>query len=382
MSEKTVVHISADFPDPLVPAKTTSVLNLISATNGFRHVVYSLNRVSWASGVVALDFGPDRRALAYGAPPRGLWLSSCLEKVAQWILSDLRLRQISVDALHLHKFSVEGLVGLEVAHALHRPFIVNIWGDSDLKIVGVRRDLSSRWKAILDEASVIVPCAPWAEERFDSLFGIDRTKAIVIPPIVQNEVYSPSPIVSEPRFVTLFNLDAYQRKNFSALVETIVGLSQTLPDIHLDVFGRGSPETLMAINKIISGAKAETYVSLKGPLSGPDFSKTLGQYVAFLMPTRRETFGMVFIEALFSGLPLLHSKGWGVDGFFKPGEIGYACDPTQPSDIERGIRKLFLDQVTLKNRISELHQLGAFDRFKKQSIVDCYRSALTAAASS
>ena len=376
MSEKTIVHISADFPDPLAPSKTSSVMNLISETPGFRHIVYSLNWVSWSSSIVSLEFGQDRKALAYGAPPRGLWLATYLERVADWILADLRRQQIHVDALHLHKFTVEGLIGLKVARAVDRPFIVNIWGDSDLKIVGVRRDLSKRWRAILDEASVIVPCAPWAEDKFDKLFGIDRSKAIVIPPIVQNEQFSPSPIVAEPRFVSLFNLDSYQRKNFETLVKVIVQLAKQYPAVHLDVYGRGSPKTLLAMDKIIKSANAEECVSLKGPLSGAGFSATLGQYVAFLMPTRRETFGMVFVEALFSGLPLLHTKGWGVDGFFKPDEIGYACDPMDLDDVRRCVERLLKDQGQLKRQITALYEGGRLEQFTRRNIVATYRSAL------
>jgi glycosyltransferase involved in cell wall biosynthesis len=379
MPEKTIVHISADFPDPLAPAKTTSVLNLISGTQGFRHIVYSLNRVSWSSRIVGLDFGPDRKAIAYGAPPRGLWLATYLERLADWILADLRARQISVDALHLHKFTVEGLVGSRIARALERPFVVNIWGDSDLKIVSVRRDLGAQWKTILREASVIVPCAPWAQEKFDRMFGVDRSKAVVIPPIVQNEEFSPSPIVAEPRFVTMFNLDSHRRKNFGTLVNAIVRLSKQYPRLSLDVYGRGSPAAVLALDKIITSAGAESRISLKGPLRGEVLSDTLRNYAAFLMPTRRETFGMVFIEALFSGLPVLHTKGWGIDGFFKPGDIGYACDATQLSDVQHGIERLLLEQEPLKSKVALLHDLGQFERFKRRHIVDTYRAALNQA---
>jgi hypothetical protein len=75
MSSKVIVHISADFPDSMEPhaLKTNSIPNLIQATEGYRHIVYSLNRVSLVSGIVAVDFGPDRKAIAYGAPPKGIF---------------------------------------------------------------------------------------------------------------------------------------------------------------------------------------------------------------------------------------------------------------------------------------------------------------------
>ena len=230
MSSKVIVHISADFPDSMAATKTSSVANLIKATDGYRHVVYSLNRVSLVSGIVAVDFGPDRKAIAYGAPPKGIFHATYLERVSDWILKDIQSRGIPVDALHLHKFSVEGLIGQKIARSLKRPYIVNLWGDTDLKVIKYRPDLKARWKSILDQAALVVPHTPWVEERFDELFGLDHSKLMILPAITQNEHFTPSPIVSEPRFVTLFNLDVHRRKNFAALVAVIDRMSRRFPE--------------------------------------------------------------------------------------------------------------------------------------------------------
>jgi len=144
----------------MAAGKTSSVANLINSTEGYRHVVYSLNRVSLASGIVALNFGPDRKAIAYGAPPKGLFHATYLERVSDWILNDIQSRGIPVDALHLHKFSVEGLVGQKIARSLKRPFLVNLWGDTDLKVIKYRPDLKATWKSILDQAALIIPHTP------------------------------------------------------------------------------------------------------------------------------------------------------------------------------------------------------------------------------
>jgi glycosyltransferase involved in cell wall biosynthesis len=375
MSPKVIVHISADFPDSMAAAKTSSVANLIKSTDGYRHVVYSLNRVSLISGLVAVDFGPDRKAIAYGAPPKGLFLATCLNRVADWILEDIRSRNIPLDALHLHKFSVEGLVGQRIARRLKRPYIVNLWGDTDLKVVKYRPDLKTVWKSILDEAALIIPHTPWVEERFDELFGLDHSKLMILPAIVQHERFTPSPVVSEPRFVSLFNLDVHRRKNLAALVSVIDRMSQRFPGISLDVYGKGSPKTMFEVSQIVDNSKAKN-VQLKGPLPADGFTTILGDYVGFLMPTRRETFGMVFIEALFSGLPLLHTRRWGIDGFFADDEIGYACDPSSLDDIETGVARLLSDQERFKRSIAALNDRGGLDRFKRKTIAETYRAGL------
>lgn len=61
---KTILHISADFPDPLVPEKTRAVENLIARADGFRHIVYSINRVSWRKDIALLEFAEDQTAIS------------------------------------------------------------------------------------------------------------------------------------------------------------------------------------------------------------------------------------------------------------------------------------------------------------------------------
>jgi glycosyltransferase involved in cell wall biosynthesis len=94
------------------------------------------------------------------------------------------------------------------------------------------------------------------------------------------------------------------------------------------------------------------------------------------MPSRRETFGMVFVEALFCGLPILYSRNWGVDGFFESGTVGYACDPGSLEDILTGIDMLIAQEVSLKARLVELAAAGALRQFQRDRIVSDYRAVL------
>src|SRR5690606_2930407 len=37
----------------------------------------------------------------------------------------------------------------------------------------------------------------------------------------------------------------------------------------------------------------------------------------FVMPSRNETFGLVYVEAMLQGLPILYTSNEGIDGFYK-----------------------------------------------------------------
>jgi glycosyltransferase involved in cell wall biosynthesis len=57
------------------------------------------------------------------------------------------------------------------------------------------------------------------------------------------------------------------------------------------------------------------------------------------MPSKSETFGLVYIEALSQGLPIIFTEGEGIDGFYEK-NIGEAVDANDVKSIANGIFKI------------------------------------------
>ena len=58
----------------------------------------------------------------------------------------------------------------------------------------------------------------------------------------------------------------------------------------------------------------------------------------FVMPSRYETFGLVYVEALSQGLPVIYTRGQGFDGQIPDGEVGYSV---KCNDVNEIAEKLF-----------------------------------------
>ncbi len=69
----------------------------------------------------------------------------------------------------------------------------------------------------------------------------------------------------------------------------------------------------------------------------------------FIMPSFFKTFGLVYLEAMSQGLPLIYSKGQGIDGYFKDGKVGYSVNPRSIDDIVEKIEII----ITNYDKISE-----------------------------
>lgn len=76
----------------------------------------------------------------------------------------------------------------------------------------------------------------------------------------------------------------------------------------------------------------------------------------FVMPSFLETFGVVYLEALSQSLPIIFTKGQGIDGYFGEGEVGYGVDPENVSDIADKIDQVILNYDSITARSFNLEQ--------------------------
>jgi glycosyltransferase involved in cell wall biosynthesis len=59
----------------------------------------------------------------------------------------------------------------------------------------------------------------------------------------------------------------------------------------------------------------------------------------FTMPSRNETFGLVYVEALLQGLPLLYTHNEGIDGFYNE-KIGEKIFSNDVAEIKKKLLSL------------------------------------------
>ena len=84
----------------------------------------------------------------------------------------------------------------------------------------------------------------------------------------------------------------------------------------------------------------------------------------YLMPSRGEGFGYVFLEALASGVPVIGSKQDGGREALLDGELGLLVDPANPAEIKAAINELL--SRPRERFVPEWLQHFSFARFRAQ----------------
>ncbi len=88
----------------------------------------------------------------------------------------------------------------------------------------------------------------------------------------------------------------------------------------------------------------------------------------FVLPSRTETFGYVFVEAMSCGVPNIGCRAYGPLDIIVENETGLFCDVTNPENLAAKMR-LYLDQPHLLKRHGEVGRKRAVEIFSKQAMV-------------
>ena len=102
-------------------------------------------------------------------------------------------------------------------------------------------------------------------------------------------------------------------------------------------FRQKNPEYIRKIELL---ASRYCWVKLMDSIPQTELIKLLSINDIFAMPSVPETFGLVYVEAMTQGLPIIYAKGEGFEGFYKDGEIGYGVDADSITDISDKIELL------------------------------------------
>ncbi len=387
-----ILHVSCDYPDAFNAAKTKAVKSLIELTRDeFDHFVVSLNRASVpaakAPGFAVQVFlrrplplvekNAEKHGLAvrYQAPGKGLLHKTCLVRLAEQLAENLITHE-TPELLFGHKLGIEGIVVHRLAQLMSRPFGLCLQGDTDTKILQYRPDLSKAFAQIYHEAEVVFPFAPWTRAQVEAKLG-RRSKPTIILPCATHIDAPIQPVTAGEGLVSVFHLASYRRKNLSGLVAASVELERRGRGVPLSIIGGGSPNDRAACEAIT--ARSE-HVTLTGPADRQQVRSMMSSAAGFVLPSLRESFGMVFIEALLSGLPIVYPRDRAVAGYFDGLPFAIPVDPQDPRALADAMARLVDQQEELKGALAEWIDAGNAERFSDARIARDFTQGLQAAA--
>jgi len=359
------------------------------------HVPHVVHELGYGNRVVHVTAGPE-------VPVAKQNLANYIPEFVQGIKLFAAEKGFHYDLIHSH-YWMSGLAAESLSDAWGGTPIVHMFhtlGEMKNRIArsDEERESPERIAAeqrILDRADriVVATLAELTQLRF--LYKVNERKLVIIPPGVDTGHFYPIPPDEAKQYLGLNPEDRMvlyvgriePLKGVSTLIEAMSCLKfkDKSGPVHLAIIG-GEPDvtpeemsTEMAHLQKLSDdlAMDQTVVFL-----GKRGQNTLPYYYSaaevLVMPSHYESFGMVALEAMACGTPVIASDVGGLGFLVQDGETGYTVPDGEPDKLCEKLTLLLGDQ-TLREKMGlravEVAQSYDWEKVAKQ-IVDVYEGLI------
>lgn len=261
-----------------------------------------------------------------------------------------RLKEIitkySPDIIHAHHaFTPTPLLTLHVADKIGIPKILtnhSIAGNSTTSILTLmsRKGLMFL-KYFISKADRIISVSKCAATFIENLLDND-IESIVIPNGVNIERFHPSKNeANEP--TVLFVGRLVHRKGAHILVKAFSNVVKEIPEAKLIIVGEGYMKPLLQIRA--KQLKLEENIQFLGRISEEELLKTYQKSRIVVIPSLyRESFGIVALEAMATGKPIIATKVGGLPEIIRDEENGFLIPPGNHRILAEKIILLLSDE--------------------------------------
>ncbi len=277
-------------------------------------------------------------------PHHKLMFRTKIRRVLGDVLATTPVREFRL--VHAHFLYSDGAVALALHRQLGLPYVVAVRNADVNAFMRLRPDLANIRDDVLRHASRVVFLSPAYAEAVGrqlptALRSLVADKTITVPNGLTPEWLQESELVAETlnepdnALRLLYVGDFTPNKNIAGIVAALDLLRVQRPTTLTVVGGGGDVQGRV---QALLDARASSGVSYLGRIS--DRVKLRALYCShdvFVMPSFYETFGLTYIEALSQGVPVVHSRGQGVAGYFAANTVAAAVDPTDAHSIVKGV---------------------------------------------
>lgn len=285
------------------------------------------------------------------------------------ILKDIELRDIlkGVDIIHAHQLFSAGYNAYRIQRKYHIPYIIAVRNTDVNDFFHHMVHLRSLGVKIMNGASAIIFLSPVYRDEVILKYvpPKDRdailSKCFVIPNgldpfFMEHKVIKPRKLKEDNTIKLIYVGDIDKNKNVGTTIKACKILKDRGYQVSLDVVGR-------IMEKKQEYIKNVDFVNYHSFSPKEEVLEYIKRSDIFVMPSIHETFGLVYIEAMSQGLPVIYSEGQGFDGYYAEGEVGYHVPCFDEHSIADSVIKIMADYEHISNNC--INAVGSFSWEKK-----------------
>ncbi|MEE9355863.1 MAG: glycosyltransferase family 4 protein [Methylococcaceae bacterium] len=199
-----------------------------------------------------------------------------------------------------------------------------------------------RWA--LKKADNVVATTHYTADLCAQKNQLRKNQTTVIPLCITDDQPQPSDLKLNGKFKILCvgrQAKSEYGKGYHTLLQAMVSLNRDCPKAHLNLVGSGDDQ-----ERLIDMARelgVEQCVTFLGTLSNADLQAAYKDCDVFAMPSKKEGFGIVFLEAMRWGKPCIGGNHGGTPEVVEEGKNGYLIEFEETEFLAKKILELACD---------------------------------------
>jgi glycosyltransferase involved in cell wall biosynthesis len=167
--------------------------------------------------------------------------------------------------------------------------------------------------------------------------------------------------------MTLTRLSSKERyKGYDKVIEAIATLKIKYPGIKYLIAGSYDRREKMYIDDLIERSGLQDNIVMPGYIENEELKDHFAMSDMYVMPSRKEGFGIVFIEAMYYGLPVIAGDVDGSRDALLNGRLGQLVHPDDVARITIAINNILVNKSSFTPDRNMLMKNFSYEMYKRK----------------
>lgn len=239
--------------------------------------------------------------------------------------------------------------------------------------------LPARTKVMLASCDHIIAVSRFTKDKIEEVHDFPPQKCTVLNncldpflPLPSNKLKKETLLkkygfsATDTILMTLTRISSKERyKGYDKVIEAIGSLNDTSCNIKYLVAGSYDKEEKIFLDDLINSLHLQNKVVLAGFIQDEELENHFAISDIYVMPSRKEGFGIVFIEAMYYGLPVIAGNADGSVDALLNGELGQLVHPGNTAAIAQSINNIIQNKKAFIPNRNKLEKHFSYDAYKQ-----------------
>jgi len=203
---------------------------------------------------------------------------------------------------------------------------------------------------VLTRMRAVIANSDYTRKAIQQAYRLDSQHLFKCYKCIDLSHYDSSPRKYSMGGLVLFVGGNMQRKGLETLIQAAVKIVKSRPDTKFCVVG--ADPNLPRMQALCARLNLMDHFEFVGWMPNEELQQMYRRASVFVMPSLVEAFGVVFLEAMACGTPVIGTQVGGIPELIKHGENGLLVNPDRPDELAASLLRV-LEDKNLSERLGE-----------------------------